>query len=202
MPMNAMKSPAVCKQHKSTLMNQNRLNYQTELTVFTCALKYGRKPRWRKKRVARDKEIKGMFVWVFADVSSGASPGLSTLRTKPISLCAVSLRTYSQSRHRQTAAIKPWLFQVHRVWKGLIEGLWSQWGWSSSPSSPLSHWKVGGGGRGGGGGLGRGLKASRDLCFLLSRPKWNLDKNTPLVAACPWAAAISANTEMKCCPHH
>lgn len=32
-----------------------------------------------KKRVAGDKEIKGVFVCVFADVSSGASPGPSTL---------------------------------------------------------------------------------------------------------------------------
>lgn len=36
------------------------------------------------------------------------------------------------------------------------------------------------------GGGGGGLQASRDACFLLSGPKWNLDKNTPLVAACPW----------------
>lgn len=171
MPMNAMKSPAVCKQHKSNLMNQNRLNYKTELNVFTSALKYGRTTRWRKKRVARDKGIKGMFVWVFADVSSGASPGLSTLRTKPISLCAVSLHTYSQRRHRQTAAIKPWLFQVHRVWKGLIEGLWSQWGWSSSPFSPPSHWKVGGGGREGGGGLERGFEGVTWLMFLAEQTK-------------------------------
>lgn len=35
------------------------------------------------------------------------------------------------------------------------------------------------------GGVG-GLQASRDACFLLSGPKWNLDKNTPLVAACQW----------------
>lgn len=100
-------------------------------------------------------------------------------------LCTVSLRGFSQGRHRQTAAIKPWLFQVHRVWKGLIEGLWSQWGWSFSPSLPLSgRWDKG---------VGEekeecwgGLQASRDTCFLLSGPKWNLDKNTPLVAACLW----------------
>lgn len=59
--------------------------------------------------------------------------------------------------------------------------------------SPPSRWKVGGGcrgrGGGGGGGLGRGLQASRDTCFLLSGPKWNPDKNTPLVAACLWVAA-------------
>lgn len=69
---------------------------------------------------------------------------------KPTGLAAASLRVYNQSRHRQTAAIKPRLFQVHRVWKGLIEGLWSQWGWSFSPSLPPSRWKVEGGG-----GLGR-----------------------------------------------
>lgn len=69
---------------------------------------------------------------------------------KPMGLAAASLHASSQSQHRQTAAIKPRLFQVHRVWKGLIEGLWSQWGWSFSPSSPPSHWKVEGGG-----GLGR-----------------------------------------------
>lgn len=38
-----------------------------------------------------------------------------------------------------------------------------------------------------------GVKASRDACFLLSGPKWNLDKNTPLVAACLWVP----NTEIK-----
>lgn len=37
--------------------------------------------------------------------------------------------------------------------------------------------------------MGRGLQASRDTCFLLSGPKWNPDKNTPLVAACLWVAA-------------
>lgn len=67
----------------------------------------------------------------------------------------------------------------------------------SPPPSP-SRWKVGGGG---GGGLGKGegrvggswfAGASRDACFLLSGPKWNPDKNTPLVAACRlWVAAVS-----------
>lgn len=71
----------------------------------------------------------------------------------------------------------------------------------SPPPSP-SRWKVGGGGVGVGGiGKGRGVGwgggswfagASRDACFLLSGPKWNPDKNTPLVAACRlWVAAVS-----------
>lgn len=89
----------------------------------------------------------------------------------------------SQAWLRQTAAIKPWLFQVHRVWKGLIEGLWSQWGWSFSPLPPLSLsvWKVGEGPC-----RERGVMGCRRhvTSFLLCGLKWNLDKNTPLVAAC------------------
>lgn len=50
------------------------------------------------------------------------------------------------------------------------------------------------------GGRVGGLQASRDACFLLSRPKWNLDKNTPLVAACLWVPVChvtGGQTEMK-----
>lgn len=47
---------------------------------------------------------------------------------------------------------------------------------------------------------GGGLQASRDTCFLLSGPKWNLDKNTPLVAACLWVPVrhiTAGNTEIQ-----
>lgn len=171
------------------------------------ALKYGRKSKgWEERRGARYKDIKGVCECVFAYVSFGASPGLSTLfsvRTEADQLCTESLHGCSRGQHRQTAAIKPWLFQVHRVWKGLIEGLWSQWGWSPPPPLPLSFWKVGGGWLGRGGGVRGGLQASRDTCFLLSGPKWDLDKNTPLVACLPlgtwvtWLATHSANTKIK-----
>lgn len=59
------------------------------------------------------------------------------------------------------------------------------------PSLPLAgRWEVVGLGWVGGGGWFAG--ASRDTCFLLSGPKWNPDKNTPLVAACRlWVAAFS-----------
>ena len=150
-----IKAPAAAwKQHKLNAMNQNNLRIPDpdtgelrEPAISPWALKHGRKTRrWGEKRVAGDKDRKEVFVCVFAPVSFGASPGLSADR-----LGAVSLHGFSRGRHRQTAAIKPWLFQVHRVWKGLIEGLWSQWGWSfslpPSPSAPPSHWKVGGGGR-------------------------------------------------------
>ncbi len=72
-----------------------------ERTVSLWALKDGRKAwRWGEKRVAGDKDRKGEFVRVFAYVSFGASPGLSTLfsaRPKPISsalwACMVSAGT-------------------------------------------------------------------------------------------------------------
>lgn len=121
-------------------------------------------------------------------------------------LCTVSLHGFSQGQHRQTAAIKPWLFQVHRVWKGLIEGLWSQWGWSFSPSLlppnlPLSGgWEEGVEEEEGEECWGGGLEASRDACFLLSRPKWNLDRNTPLVAACLWVHVCHV-THKRWCEH-
>lgn len=51
----------------------------------------------------------------------------------------MSLHGFGQGRRRQTAAIKPWLFQVHRVWKGLIESCDPSEGGLSPPLSlPLT----------------------------------------------------------------
>lgn len=63
-----------------------------------------------KKRVAGDKEIKGVFVCVFADALEHPQARLlcsPRSRPKPIGLSTVSLAAISQGRHRQTAAIKP-----------------------------------------------------------------------------------------------
>lgn len=91
---------------------------------------------WRKTKVEGEEDLSacvGLCRRLLRSI-------LARLRgPKPTGLAAASLHVYNQSRHRQTAAIKPRLFQVHRVWKGLIEGLWSQWGWSFSPSSPPSR---------------------------------------------------------------
>lgn len=94
-----------------------------------------------EKRIAGDRDRKGLSVSLCVSLLmcplEHPMPVYSVLSAAEADRpCTVSLRGLGQGRHRQTAAIKPWLFQVHRVWKGLIEGLWSQWGWSFSPLFP------------------------------------------------------------------
>lgn len=188
---------AVWKQDKLKPMNQNHLEIPDPDTADPCLYEPwslgGKLRRWGEKRVAGDKDWKkGVFenvcVCVLWSIPGPVSSVLSAAEAeRPLhrEACTVLAR----ARHRQTAAIKPWLFQVHRVWKGLIEGLWSQWGWSFSPSPlpPPTSLSLTGRWGGGGGGLLGGWRhhVTHVSCWADQNGIWTKTHHL-LLPACLW----------------
>ncbi len=140
---------------------------------------------------------------VFAYVSFGASPGLSTLfspQPKPIGSALWAYMVLARAGTDRQLLLNPDCFRFTGCERAWLRGCDPSEGGLFSPSLPphppppphlplTGRWEEGVGEEGEdcwGGRVVGGLQASRDACFLLSRPKWNLDKNTPLVAACPW----------------